>query len=73
MKVYAALNLENQVIKISSLFNLIHYCKNSNDDLNIAVFRGGEPYGLIVAGFDAGVQIFLPINMFVNSDLLRRQ
>ena len=73
MKVYAALNLKNQVIKTSSLLNLIHYCKNSNDDLNIAVFRGGEPYGRIVASFDAGTTITLPINKSVNTDVLRHR
>ena len=72
MKVYAAINQRNQVVKQSNLFNLTAYCRESSERLSIAVFRPNDSHGRIVASFDAGAQEKANVGMKVSADVLGR-
>ena len=71
MKLYAALNQRNQVVRQANLLDLIHFCKLSPDHLNVAMFRAGEDKGKVVVSFKGGIKTKLPVNIFVGTNVLR--
>jgi len=71
MKLYAALNQRNQVVRQANLLELIHFCIQSADHLNIALFRAGQNKGKVIASFKDGIKIKLPVNVYVGDHVLK--
>jgi len=70
MKMYALLNNRNQVIGRGNMLDLLHQSEQSKQLCNLAVFRPNEKVGRVVASFDDGFKVKLPVNTLVNESVL---